>query len=111
MSRLRPLFPNPFKIWRDIKHIGDYPFGNVPHPDDINDLQDEEIVAMKIPETEKQILQSPLSEPRLTSMAKRNSGSGTKTQRKLTMYRPRTPGICKKGYFYDSKKRMCVRAK
>jgi hypothetical protein len=70
-----------------------------------------EIDEMKIPEIEKQILQSPPNELRLTSMAKRNSGSGSKKQRKMTMYRPRTPGTCKKGYRYDSKLRMCVRAK
>lgn len=108
MSRLRFRFINPFKWWRDMQHAQDYLSdrnldGSSKTPSEIADL--------KIPEKEKQLLQSPLSEPRLTSMAKRNSGSGSKTQRKMTMYRPSSPGKCKKGYRYDSKLRMCVRAK
>ncbi len=61
---------------------------------------------MRIPESQFEM--SPRGEAKLTSMPKRNRGSGTKTQIKMRRYKPAVPGKCKSGYFYDSKSRMCV---
>ena len=103
--RLRGMIPIPSKIAFMIRHIRDYPFGNVPHPDDI--IEHDQDTQMKIPESELDI-QSPRGEAKLTSMPKRNRGSGTNAQRKMRRYKPVVPGKCKSGYFYDSKSRMCV---
>lgn len=105
MARLRGMIPIPSKIVWMISHIANYPFGNVPHPDDI--IEHDQDTQMKIPQSELDI-QSPLGEAKLTSMPKRNRGSGTKTQIKMRRYKPAVPGKCKSGYFYDSKTRMCV---
>ena len=51
--RLRGMIPIPSKIAFMIKHIRDYPFGNVPSPEDI--IEHDQDTSMKIPQSELDI--------------------------------------------------------
>lgn len=72
-----------------------------------SEVADQDLDFVRFPYQEFQS-QSPRDEAKLTSMPKRNRGSGTKTQIKMRRYKPAIPGECKRNYFYDSRSRMCV---
>lgn len=104
MSRM--FFPpvNPVKWYEDMKYVVDYPFGEVPHPDD----DEEEVEHKRV--------------TRVTVMAGRRRVSGSEdsdlpvnrgrprdTKGSSHSYLPSKRGKCKKGYYFDPTRNLCVK--
>lgn len=109
MSRM--FFPpvNPIKWLSDMEHVRDYPFGEVPHPDDDEeDGEDKRVVRITrggVRTSGGRITVSGSEDSDLPV----NRGRPRDTKDSSHSYLPSKRGKCKKGYYYDPRRNLCVK--